>query len=322
MSATAALGVHDPRSTGIARYVDRLGAALRGAGVDYRPCRAPRGDGALHFHLGNSSRRVAVQAPAGGRPYLLTVHDVVPRTPGLAPLYRALVYPLAARRAARVVVHSAYAASLLERVAGVGGERVRVVPHPAPRPAFEDAAAAREHLGIPDGPPLFVLPGVVKAAKLPRQALAAAAPLLRRGRIRLLLAGRIADAAAAREARELGVEILDAPGDRDYDAAVCAADVVLVLRAGSVGESNGPLLDALGAGRTVIASPVGSIPEVAGGAARLVEPAVRPLRDAMVELLDPQVRTAHAARAARRGRELTWAAAAAAHRPLLEEVAR
>ena len=61
--------------------------------------------------------------------------------------------------------------------------------------------------------------------------------------------------------------MLPDPSDADYERAIVASDCVLCLRAGSVGETNGPLLDALGAGRAVLATATGSIPEVAGDAA-------------------------------------------------------
>ena len=60
--------------------------------------------------------------------------------------------------------------------------------------------------------------------------------------------------------------MLPDPSDADYERAIVASDCVLCLRAGSVGETNGPLLDALGAGRAVLATATGSIPEVAGDA--------------------------------------------------------
>jgi glycosyltransferase involved in cell wall biosynthesis len=95
---------------------------------------------------------------------------------------------------------------------------------------------------------------------------------------------------------------------------------VLVLRCRSVGESNGPLLDAIGAGRAVVASAVGSIPEVAAGCARLV-PAGGDLAAAFEELLSADARAGLEARAAARAEELTWAASAARHAELLAGLA-
>src|SRR5205085_76237 len=158
----------------------RLAAALAAEGVDYRPVSAPSPGTLAHLHLGNSSRRVVWQALRLPVPYLLTVHDVLPRSAALRLFYRACVYPLCIRRAAAVIVHSHYAADLLTAEAGVDPARITVVAHPASIPCQPlTAAGARRALDLaPDGPPLYVLPGVIKSAKLVREVVAAAAPLL------------------------------------------------------------------------------------------------------------------------------------------------
>jgi glycosyltransferase involved in cell wall biosynthesis len=316
---TAATGVRDGRSLGITRYVARLADALRELGVVYAPAEAPVRDALSHFHLGNSSRRAARQAAFERRPSLLTIHDVVPRTRALAALYRAAVYPLAVRRAARVVVHSGFAADLLVHEARVNPRAVEVVPHPATAFAAVDREEARRALSLAGDAPLFVLPGVIKRAKLVAEAVEAAAPLLAAGKLRLLLAGPVADRGAAKAAVAAGAVVLDAPEDETYAHALAAADCVLVLRSRSVGETNGPLLDAIGAGRAVLACEVGSIPEVAAGCARLV--ARDCLRAGLEELLCRSTRAELACRAAARARELTWAASAARHAELLEGLA-
>jgi glycosyltransferase involved in cell wall biosynthesis len=317
--AVTAAGVHDPRSLGISRYVGRLAKALRETGVEYVPSVQPRPGARAHLHLGNSSRRVAWQGPLLRERYLLTVHDVAPRTRGLLPAYRALVYPLCVRGAARVIVHSAFAADLLVHVATLDPTRIEVVPHPATPASGLSRAQARLALGFPpQGPPLAVLPGVIKGAKLGGEAVAAAAPLLARGRIDLLLAGRVADERAAQDAQEVGARLLRAPGSERYAQAIAAADCVLVLREGSVGETNGPLLDAIGAGRAVIATRSGSIPEVAGGCAVLVMPTPSAIGAALEALCEPFERVERERLATVRAAELSWRASAERHTQLLE----
>jgi glycosyltransferase involved in cell wall biosynthesis len=310
MSREPILGVHDAGSIGIARYVRRLADACAAQGRRYVPAGRPQRDLPAHFHLGNSSRRVVWQAPLRGRPYVLTVHDVVPRDRRLLPLYRAAVYPFAVRHAAALVVHSRFAADLLLRHAGVDAARLHVIAHAASTPRrAETRTEARAALGLdPAGPPLFVLPGVLRSAKLVDAVAAAAAPLIAAGELELLLAG----AARGRQA----------PDDAQYERALLAADVVVCLRAGSVGETNGPALDALGAGKPLLASRSGSLPEVAGNAAWYVEPdALEPdgIRAALRRLLDAGWSDLAAA-ARRRGGELGWHAAAAAHLELLDAV--
>ncbi len=321
--ARQTIGIHDPRSVGISRYVARLADAMNALGEPYVPARAPRRGARAHFHLGNSSRRVVWQSRLAERPYVVTVHDVIPRTRALMAVYRAAVYPLCVRRAARVVVHSEFAAQLLADTARADRDAIEVIAFPATaRPAGVGREAARRTLGLqPAGPPLFVLAGVVKEAKLVTPVLEAAESLIAGGRARLLLAGPIADARIAETARRIGASLVDSPGDEEYDLAIVAADCVLNLRAGSVGESNGPLLDAIGAHRAVLATDNGSIREVAGGAAAFVrDTTADAIADGMRGLLDPAARIALAQAAARRAAELTWDASARRHAALFASV--
>jgi glycosyltransferase involved in cell wall biosynthesis len=309
--------VRSARSIGVAWYVDRLAGALAEIGVDYRPCaRASRGS-AAHLHLANSSRGVLWGAATSPSP-LLTLHDVVPRTNALLPGYRRLVYPLL-RRAAVTIVHSRFAADLLRRMGGEG-KRVEVIPHPVATFASLDREAARRALGWEGDTPVFVLPGVLKSSKLVAEVLAAAGPLLERGRLRLALVGSISDEAVAARARALGVDVLASPGRSSYEQAIVAADCVLVLRERSVGETNGPLLDALGAGRAVLATAVGSIPEVAGDAALYCGPSEAEIRASLTILCDGDELALRAANSRARAGAFSGSIAAAAHARLFREV--
>jgi hypothetical protein len=279
-------GIRSAHSLGVSRYCARLADALGGFGVEYALADRP---GPLpHWHLANSSRGAAVQAPFARGPFVVTGHDLRPRTPALEPFYRLVVGPLVVRRAAAVVVHSSYAASLLPE-----GLRAYVIPHPATQFRPLERRDARRALGWDEEERIALLPGVPKAAKLVAEARAAVqAPW------RLVVLGSVDDATYAR--------------------AFAAADVVLVLRRDSVGESNGPLLDALGAGRPVLATPVGSIPEVAGDAAVLCEP--QRIAQGLEELWPARFELEQ--RACARARELSWDASARAHAALFAEVFR
>ena len=321
-SSVAFVGVHDRRSLGISRYVDRLADALGRLGVSYVPREHPERTARAHLHLGNSSRRVVGQSILLRDPYLVTVHDVVPRDRRLHPVYRAAIYPLCVRRAARSIVHSAFAADLLARVAAVDRNRIDVVPHPASPPPSLSRTDARLALGLPaEGPMLAVLPGVIKPAKLVREVVSAASPLIATGQMKLLLAGRVADERLASQALASGARVLRSPDDERYAQALAAADCVLVLRDRSVGETNGPLLDAIGAGRAVVATNCGSIAEVANRSAVMVEPTVASIRAGLLTMLEATVRLELETLAAARAAELSWHASALHHRHLLEELA-
>jgi glycosyltransferase involved in cell wall biosynthesis len=310
--------VRSPKSLGVVRYADDLALALGELGVDYRPAARPSSKLGVHLHLANSSRTVLRHAASLRVPYVVTVHDVLPRTSALRPFYRTAVYPLL-RRAAASIVHSEFAAALLSRL-DAGPRRLEVVPHPARTFASLDQQAARQALGWEADCPLFVLPGVLKPAKLVSETLAAAAPLLERGTLRLALVGPVVDEALARRARSLGAVVLPLPGRHLYEQAIVAADCVLVLRDASVGETNGPLMDALGAGRAVLATAVGSITEVAEDAALYCLPTAESIRAGLATLCDDDNRGRHAEIASARAAAFSVRSIAERHADLFGEV--
>jgi glycosyltransferase involved in cell wall biosynthesis len=313
----AVSGVVDSRSIGVARYARLLAGVLAGEGVAYRLVERRDPTRPAHVHLANSSRSLLRQPRRPQAAFAVTVHDVVPRTRALLPAYRALAYPQVTRRAAAAVVHTAWAADMLVRAAG-RPRRLEVIPHPVPpRHVREDRLTARQALGWPDDRLIAVVPGVIRGVKLVAEALAAGdgSPGWQ-----IALAGRLADPGLAREAHARGALILAEPDDLAYERAVVAADCVLCLRAGSVGETNGPLLDALGAGRAVIATRTGSIPEVAGNAVHYCDATVASLQASLAALTDAETRVEFASMAAARGATLTWEASAAAHAELFREV--
>jgi glycosyltransferase involved in cell wall biosynthesis len=316
----ALLGLHgilNPRSLGVARYCARLAVALADEGVDYElGCRGPQ-DLSVHYHLANSSRAFLTEAATRRGPITVTVHDVLPRTRALLPLYRLLAYPQLVRHPSAVVVHTSYAADLLIRTAGRRPRRLEVIAHPAVRPQSLDRSAARRALGWPNDALIAVLPGVIKSVKLVDEAVAAVSTL---PAWRLALVGHAVDQAAAARARQRGTLILEDPIDTDYERAIVAADCVLCLRSGSVGETNGPLLDAFGAERAVVATRTGTIPEVAGGAALECAGSVNGIRAGLKRLESDDVRSEFERASAQRAAHFTWKASAVLHAQLFREV--
>ena len=311
------LGVRSPGSLGVTRYVDRLADLLAAIGVDYRPSEGSVPGLGAHLHFANSSRRVLWNL-IDARPSIVTIHDVLPRTKALASGYRRLVYPLLRRSAAATVVHSEFAADMLRRL-GASPRRLHVIPHPASSFVSVDQQLARRALGWEGSSPLFVLPGVLKTAKLVAETLDAAAPLLERKALRLALVGTVVDRELVAHARSLGALILASPSGEAYEQAIVAADCVLVLRNASVGETNGPLMDALGAGRAVLATATGSIPELAEAAALYCHPDVRGIRSGLTILCDPGERGSRAEVARRRAEVFAGDVVATAHAELFRE---
>jgi glycosyltransferase involved in cell wall biosynthesis len=192
---------------------------------------------------------------------------------------------------------------------GAPGARTRTVPYGAdvpPEAAPADVAAARARLGAPPGATLVLALGrlvekkgfahlVDATARLPGVHLVIAGD----GDLRDALASRIAASGAS--ARLVGVL------DRDAVAgALQAADVVavpsVVDAAGNVDGLPNVLLEAMAAGRAVVASRVAGIPDVVtdGADGALVPPAdAAALAEALARLAADPARRARLGRAAR-----------------------
>jgi glycosyltransferase involved in cell wall biosynthesis len=317
-------GVLDPRSTGIRAYAERLSDSLALTGLPYALSWRPLPSAPAHFHLGNSTRSLIPDLLRRRDPFVVTLHDVLPRTRALRLPHRALLLPAVIRRASCVIVHSSHAADLLANsTIGPAPRRVEVIPHAATAIGSRSGALARGELAVKlmpgleaDGPPLFVLPGTLKQAKLVAETLMAASPLIAAGRMRLLLAGAAPESWLIEAAQRSGATLLTSPDPETYARAIVAADVVICARADSVGETNGPLLDAIGAGRPALITAVGSAPEVAEDSAVVVPPTTRGLRRGIEELLDPNERRQRAVRAQRLAERFSSERVAARHTEL------
>jgi glycosyltransferase involved in cell wall biosynthesis len=172
-------------------------------------------------------------------------------------------------RSRGVLVHSRFAASRLEVASDVP---VRVVPHHV-SPAVSahdglDRAAARARLGLPDGDkPVLLLLGFVTRAKGLDVALRALARLKDEGAAcRLVVAGAedgsvdVARAVAGAGVGDL-VHVLGWASEADFFVLLRAADLLLLLRFPSAGETSGVLARALGMGLPALAYDVGSAAE-------------------------------------------------------------
>jgi glycosyltransferase involved in cell wall biosynthesis len=204
--------------------------------------------------------------------------------------------------------------------AAAPGTPVHVIPNgipvgPLPTPA--ERSAAREALGLPAGVPVVAFVGRLSPEKAPEVLLRA----VRGTAIRVLVAGdgplreSLEAEADPEQVRFLGFL-------PDVGTVLAAADV-LALPSRTEGLPMA-VLEAMAAGLPVVASAVGSLPEVLGGGAGLLVPAgdVPALRLALEQLSAPDVRAALAAEARRRV-ESRYAAAtmARSYRDLLYQPA-
>ncbi len=182
-----------------------------------------------------------------------------------------------------LVVHSQYMAGRV-REAGFS-KPVAVIPHGAAILEV-NRHARRLQLGVDEITPLIGIFGFLKPYKRVAQALQAFQRLVRvEPRVRMILAGAehpelpvrrmIATLGLEAHARVLGYVPIE-----DFVDYIGAVDVCLNLRYPTVGESSGTLLRAMGLGRAVVVSDIGSFSELPDDACLKV-----PVGDREVDLI-------------------------------------
>ncbi len=167
-------------------------------------------------------------------------------------------------RSRAVIVHSRFMADQV-RAAGFNGP-VAVIPHGAwiPEPS---RAAYRHKLGLDELTPLIGIFGFLKPYKRIPESLRAFRRLLRLvPNARLIMVGEPhADFPIEPMLRSMGlsanVRVFGFAPIEDFTGYLGACDIVLNLRYPTVGESSGTLLRALGLGKAVLVSEIGSFAE-------------------------------------------------------------
>ncbi len=212
---------------------------------------------------------IALAGRRGGRrpPVVVTVHNAVPAGPTAGVIYAALERVVA--RGATLVL--AVSPDLMERAARRGAKNVElgVVPAAPPMAWNADPARARRDLGV-TGEPLVVAVGRLAEQKGFATLLDAAATWASRPIPPLVLIageGPLESSLRSRiEAENLPVRLLGFR--RDVPDLLAAADV-LVLPSGWEGQ---PLIlqEMLRAGRPIVATRVGGVPNLVGDAGILV----------------------------------------------------
>lgn len=323
-----------PVPGGIGRYVRGLAAALPDAGVDvhafaagprpagidaeYTDLGPPRGP--LRYEAWHRFRRPVVRLPGdvvhatslavpptGGRPLVVTVHDLVFVHQPEHLTARGVAFHrrgLELSRNATIVVPTAFGRDDLASE-GFDPGRIHVAHHgvdPPPPPA-----------PLPDRPPFLLFVGTLEPRKGVADLLDAHAALrARHPDLELVLAGPPGWGEPVDVDRP-GVtatgNVDDALLDELYRGAVALAHPTRYEGFGL------PLVEAMARGCPVVCTDVACLPEVTGGAATLVPVGdVDALAGALEAVLTDHGRRAAMAEAGRaRAAEFTWAASAAAH---------
>ena len=166
-----------------------------------------------------------------------------------------------------IVVHSEFMANEM-RSAGYEGPVARI-PHGAWIISIREAdgIAVRQRLGIDESTPLVGVFGHLKPYKRIAESLRAFRRLVRQNdRVKMILVGEPhPDFPVQNLIETLGlqahVRVIGFAPDEQFTQHIAACDIVLNLRYPTLGESSGSLLRALGLGKAVLVSDLGSFQE-------------------------------------------------------------
>jgi glycosyltransferase involved in cell wall biosynthesis len=233
------------------------------------------------------------------------------------------VVPRSVRRADFVIADSENTRNDLVVLLGVRADRVEVVPggvEPRFRPVSDPEllAQARERLGVGTAPFILAV-GVLEPRKNLTTLMDAFAELKRRGTLpdlKLVLAGGrgwLVDGILEHQAASKVRDDILFPGFIADELLPAVYSAAQVLAFPSLYEGFGlPVLEAMACGTPVVSSNASCLPEVAAGAAIMVEPTdTEALTDALERVLDDDVLRADLSRKGiERARRYSWKAAA------------
>jgi glycosyltransferase involved in cell wall biosynthesis len=277
--------------------VPRLATAIRRSGCDI-----------VHAHLGYSATLAPLAAGLAGRPAVCSFHTVPVRLRGREEVKQRLAVAVAGRSAGLIFVSQA----CMRAFATLYRPRPRtwtVVPNGVDLAEFAPAPGGAPpglppDLPIPAGAPVVTLVAAMRGAKGHEDAIAAWPAVLRRASDAhlLLVGGGPQEPALAARARALGLDtrIVFAGYRPDVPRLLRASSVVLLPSRSEALPTT--LIEAAAAGRPVVATRVGGVPEVVcEGRTGVLVPPDDPVRlgAAVADLLADPARRASMGAAAR-----------------------
>jgi glycosyltransferase involved in cell wall biosynthesis len=226
-------------------------------------------------------------------------------------MYGAL-FPWVLRRANRFIAVSRYTADDLVRRAGVPASRIDVVYH-----GLDPVFTAPQQASDPAAPlsPYVLAVGGVSPRKNTRRLIAAFLRWRARGGHRSRYQLRITGTSLDRDFAQNGAELPDGVSLLGYvDKAALPhlyAGAAAFLYPGIYEGFGLPIIEAMACGAPVITSTTGAAPEIAGGAAILVDPfSVEAIEGGIEAATRPEEGARLRALGAERARLFTWSAAA------------
>jgi glycosyltransferase involved in cell wall biosynthesis len=274
-------------------------------------------DGFLPYALRRRDRCVATVHDLGWQAH----PELYPRK--LRLMYGAL-FPWVVRRADRIIAVSRHTADDLIRRAGVPASRIEVIYHGLD-PAFATPGGGADP--SPGGPPYLLAVGGVSPRKNSRRLIEAFTRWRARGAHRaeytLRITGTSLDTDWQRNGGSLpgGVSLLGYVDKAELRRLYAGAAAFLYP---SIYEGFGlPIIEAMACGAPVITSRTASAPEIAGGAAILVDPfEVESIESALERVTEPDEASRLRALGRERARLFDWSLAASQTLEIYRQLAR
>lgn len=241
----------------------------------------------VHAHLTYANIWGVVAGRVTGVPAIATLHVAPPRNAGLREAVRQRILRVSLNRLAKRIIVVSNALANVYASAGYSPAKLAVVHNGIETAVVRSGAASRESLGIPHRDFLVAAMAVLRPGKGIDVLLDSIAHLgTRVPSLRLLIIGDGPERAALVErSRRLGIDdrVTWAGFRRDTGALLAASDLFVHPTLADAFPT--AVLEAMAAGRAVVASRVGGVPEIVvnGTSGMLVEPADAPALAGAIE---------------------------------------
>lgn len=243
-----------------------------------------------HFHYGNSTVQVILPLLFSQSQNIVTIHDVMPRNKNKKSLAK-LLFSIINWKAKTIITHSKHAKELLHTTYPyIPKDKVIVIPYGSlpkkTNPADQDYLQHAFNINGTDI--IFMQLGYIKKAKGIEQVVQAF-QTVKHPKAKLIIIGKAVDEETAEFLKTIRQSNIRAAGflpDKELEMLLQRADCLINIRLDSVGETSAAVMNALNHGIPVIASSIGSNPEVIGKAGILIEPTVEQITTAITNFVE------------------------------------
>lgn len=267
--------ITDKKSPGVLLYIEFLCQEIErlnpNVKIDIKDfaCISMKKYDIAHFHISNSTRKVLATLPIFQAKFkLATIHDILPRSKKIPKKVVKINYLYLNRFIDIFIVHSLFAKKLLLNVNPfIQPNKVKIIYHGSPIIEKYDVQSLRRMYGFPEDEQLLLLAGFIKRSKGIIDVIDTFNEL-NLDKAKLLIVGKIQDNELERILNKYlmnnsNIKYCGYVENSIFLDYIKMSDILINYRLNSVGESSGPMAIAIGAGKPVICSNIGSFPEIA-----------------------------------------------------------